>query len=312
MTMKVRPPRLLVAAVLLGASLLHSSTSIASDSVRPGRNLSLRVLNSIAWPADGSLQATHTSNVWAQRAGSADAVRVAQGLVADGAESVPSSGRVVVVRVQVGRGEARAWLTNAATPQQLLRAMGVRLADTDEVKPYLTAPIDHSTLVRVIRVRLSYRTETVIVPFKTLIQYSKELAAGEIAVLTPGVDGTSVRAYRLMVRNGRVVSRVLVGRRTVTPVVNQLEQHGTGTMPAGGEQCGIASWYNRSTSGAAHKTLPFGTVVTVTNLDNGETVTVTIDDRGPFVAGRIIDLTPDNFAQIAPLGQGLADVCITW
>jgi rare lipoprotein A len=63
---------------------------------------------------------------------------------------------------------------------------------------------------------------------------------------------------------------------------------------------------------AAHKTLPFGTVVTVTNLDNGASVTVTINDRGPFVDGRIIDLCDGAFAQIAPLGQGVANVRITW
>jgi peptidoglycan lytic transglycosylase len=43
---------------------------------------------------------------------------------------------------------------------------------------------------------------------------------------------------------------------------------------------------------AAHKSLPFGTKVKVTNKNNGRTVVVTINDRGPFVRGRVIDLTP--------------------
>lgn len=43
---------------------------------------------------------------------------------------------------------------------------------------------------------------------------------------------------------------------------------------------------------AAHKKLPFGTMVEVTNVANGRTVTVRINDRGPFVRGRVIDLTP--------------------
>jgi len=42
---------------------------------------------------------------------------------------------------------------------------------------------------------------------------------------------------------------------------------------------------------AAHKSLPFGTIVKVTNLENQETVEVRINDRGPFVAGRVIDLS---------------------
>jgi rare lipoprotein A len=43
---------------------------------------------------------------------------------------------------------------------------------------------------------------------------------------------------------------------------------------------------------AAHRTLPFGTTVTVINRNNGKSVTVRINDRGPFIRGRIIDLTP--------------------
>lgn len=69
-------------------------------------------------------------------------------------------------------------------------------------------------------------------------------------------------------------------------------------------QSGIASWYTDGTNAdgspvhnatdltAAHKTLPFGTAVKVTRQDTGHSVTVTIRDRGPFVANRIIDLRP--------------------
>jgi rare lipoprotein A len=72
------------------------------------------------------------------------------------------------------------------------------------------------------------------------------------------------------------------------------------------EQSGIASIYstesgNKTASGArlnpqaltaAHRTLPFGTRVRVTNKRNGQSVVVTINDRGPFIRGRVIDLTP--------------------
>lgn len=61
---------------------------------------------------------------------------------------------------------------------------------------------------------------------------------------------------------------------------------------------------------AAHKTLPFGTRVVVTNLKNGKTVTVRINDRGPFVKGRIIDLSRAAFAKIENLEKGLAEVNI--
>ena len=60
---------------------------------------------------------------------------------------------------------------------------------------------------------------------------------------------------------------------------------------------------------AAHKSLPFGTMVTVVNKRNGRQVTVRINDRGPFISGRIIDLTP---AAASELGfSGLAPVQIS-
>jgi len=59
---------------------------------------------------------------------------------------------------------------------------------------------------------------------------------------------------------------------------------------------------------AAHRTLPFGTQVRVVDLDNGKTVDVRIIDRGPFVAGRIIDLSHAAAEAIDMIGPGLARV----
>lgn len=59
---------------------------------------------------------------------------------------------------------------------------------------------------------------------------------------------------------------------------------------------------------AAHRTLPFGTRVRVTNLANGRAVTVTINDRGPFVHGRIIDLSRGAAAKLDFLDAGITKV----
>jgi len=99
----------------------------------------------------------------------------------------------------------------------------------------------------------------------------------------------------------------------------------TGVMPAVAAQKGIASVYgpgdtggNRAANGekihndaltAAHRTLPFGTQVRVTNLRNHRSVEVRITDRGPFVRGRIIDLTRAGARAIGM--QGLAPVEVT-
>ena len=59
---------------------------------------------------------------------------------------------------------------------------------------------------------------------------------------------------------------------------------------------------------AAHKTLPFGTIVKVTNLRNGRSVKVRINDRGPFVAGRHIDLSKKAARKIGMVQEGVGNV----
>lgn len=91
-------------------------------------------------------------------------------------------------------------------------------------------------------------------------------------------------------------------------------------------QTGLASWYSVKTnygretaSGerfrqmgmtAAHKTLPFDTMVKVTNLKNGKSVKVRINDRGPYVEGRIIDLSKGASRRIGMTEDGVVPVKI--
>jgi rare lipoprotein A len=63
---------------------------------------------------------------------------------------------------------------------------------------------------------------------------------------------------------------------------------------------------------AAHKTIPFGTKVKVTNLNTGKTVKVTINDRGPFIEGRIIDLSKRAAKRIDLTQSGVAPVKISY
>ena len=62
---------------------------------------------------------------------------------------------------------------------------------------------------------------------------------------------------------------------------------------------------------AAHRTLPFGTIVRVTNLGNGRSVSVRINDRGPFRQGRIIDLSYEAARRLGIVSRGTARVEIT-
>lgn len=75
-----------------------------------------------------------------------------------------------------------------------------------------------------------------------------------------------------------------------------------------GQKTANGERFNPSAMTAAHRTLPFGTRVRVTNARNGKSVTVRINDRGPFIRGRVIDLSRAAFARIAPLKAGVVRV----
>lgn len=95
--------------------------------------------------------------------------------------------------------------------------------------------------------------------------------------------------------------------------------------PIGWDENGEASWYGKKFHGrttasgeiynmykltAAHRTLPFGTLVEVTHFENGKKVVVRINDRGPSIRRRIIDLSYAAAEQIDMIAQGIARVRI--
>jgi len=87
-------------------------------------------------------------------------------------------------------------------------------------------------------------------------------------------------------------------------------------------QCGRASWYaltSKTASGermnpaamtAAHRSLPFGTKLKVVNKKNGKAVVVRINDRGPFIKGRVLDLSKAAASQLGFISAGHASVCM--
>lgn len=106
---------------------------------------------------------------------------------------------------------------------------------------------------------------------------------------------------------------------------NTIDRPGSGTTGAGYTATGNASYYgaqhhgNKTASGerfdqnaltAAHRSLPFGSRVQVTNLRNDKTVIVRINDRGPFVRGRIIDVSRKAAEQLDMIRDGVAPVSI--
>ncbi|WP_428429785.1 septal ring lytic transglycosylase RlpA family protein [Pararhizobium sp.] len=109
---------------------------------------------------------------------------------------------------------------------------------------------------------------------------------------------------------------------TVTAVTPSQAAPGQSKVtPATAGNCGGASWYaltSRTASGermnasyltAAHRNLRFGTKVAVTNKRNGKTVVVRINDRGPFIRGRVLDLSKAAASHIGMVSSGTASIC---
>jgi rare lipoprotein A len=146
-----------------------------------------------------------------------------------------------------------------------------------------------------------------------------------------GTHAQSNRGPRLLLRAGLAIETVIL----LTGCIHRHRQAATlpipplpGVPPSAAPQGqlgveGIASWYGGSDNGrptasgeiynmyamtAAHRTLPFGTLVRVHDLDNGRSVDVRINDRGPFVAGRIIDLSYAAAEAMRLVGPGTAHV----
>ncbi|MHB1008873.1 MAG: septal ring lytic transglycosylase RlpA family protein [Propionibacteriaceae bacterium] len=235
--------------------------------------------------------------------------------------------------VTVTADGATASVTATGTVADALRAAGVTLGTHDEVAPDLSTPLDAATTVTVVRVEIRTVSKSVTIPYRTTTQNVATLPAGARKVQTPGVNGTSTETWQQTVRDGQVSSEVRVSSVVTAAAQAQVTLVGTGaavspapaasaaTAPASGNSCGV-SWYatgTRTADGeafnpdgmtAASKTLPFNTMVKVTNPANGLSVVVRINDRGPYVAGRCLDLTRGAFSQIASLGTGA--ITATW
>ena len=87
--------------------------------------------------------------------------------------------------------------------------------------------------------------------------------------------------------------------------------HGVASYYFRGHRVASGARFNPDGLTAAHRTLPFGTRVRVTHLGNGRSVNVVINDRGPFIGGRVIDLSRGAAGVIGMIGQGLARVSVT-
>jgi uncharacterized protein YabE (DUF348 family) len=259
--------------------------------------------------------------VWVvEGASSGPAARIAAELAEASALPVSvGTSPAVSVRAVVA-GKVHDVLTNAHTAGELLSAMGITPGALDRVQPPPSTPLHVGSQIVFDRVEVRTREVRRPVAFATLTTWTSRLAPGRVRVLTPGVAGLIEATERVVVVDGKVASRTTLAQEVVRPPIVEVRESGPMSPkvpqgPVGGHAAtGQATWYDPSWSGltAASPWIPFGTHVRVTDLSSGRTVIVVIDDRGPFSPGRIIDLSPEAFSVLAPLGRGVLDIRLAW
>jgi rare lipoprotein A len=134
-----------------------------------------------------------------------------------------------------------------------------------------------------------------------------DLDALPIVVETPSPTTATTTKKKTTATTMSVAAKARVRAKTTTTA-----KPTTTTTAPRNIQNGEASWYQTFGGTCAHKSIPKGTIITVTNTANGLSVHCRVADRGPYVGGRIIDLDKEVFDNLAPPANGIIDVKIAW
>lgn len=238
-------------------------------------------------------------------------------------------------------------ITAVGTVADALKAAKVEVDSSDAVNPGLGTPLSDGMKITLTMVDQKSQKRRVAVPFSTKKVEDSGLPKGEIKVITKGVNGINEETWTVVFKDGKKVSEKKVSSKVVNAPVTQVVKVGTKTASSSSPSTRSSSASHRSTASqssdpvtsgttclastygegdgtaggptasgetfdpsaftAASKTLPLGSTIRVTNVSNGRTVTVRINDRGPYVGGRCLDLSTAAMNAIAP-GQGLVTV----
>jgi uncharacterized protein YabE (DUF348 family) len=241
-------------------------------------------------------------------------------LIAPAPSTQVGPGDEIVVAQSVGAtvvydGKTQPVRTNVLTAGGLLRQLGVVLGPYDRVEPSILAYPSEGSTIKVVRVNQAVEKLHSKIPFKRQTEQDSNLELGIRKVRSRGVEGIRESSYRIVYEDGKVKSRSFLGAKVLkepVPEVTLVGSYRPTLTTVKHNQAGRASWYHQPGLMAAHRTLPFGTKVRVTNVATGKQVTVTIRDRGPYIDGRIIDLSDTAFNQLSPQSRGVLNVKIEW
>ena len=198
--------------------------------------------------------------------------------------------------------------TQALSVGQALAESEIILDEDDIVRPEREAFAESGMNVTIIRVQIEEQVVEKPIAFEKKVNEDEKLSWRKNIVTQKGEKGIERLTYRISSHDGKEVNRKLLKTENIKEPVTEITTQGT-YVEVGKTHKGAASWYAYTgTLSAANPWLPLGSSVRVTNIENGKSVIVKINDRGPFAPGRIIDLDRVAFARIASIGQGVINV----
>lgn len=245
------------------------------------------------------------------------------------------------VTITTKSGDKTIEVPGNATVAQALKAVGVKLEDQDlvSVEPTSTVVAGQKITYQDVHRRPIIVTSDIAFDVKRVDDAT--LLKGDTKIVTKGVKGKKQTFITQVYLDGKLISNhfktgekvvkqpeaqvVHVGTKVVpatTPAKTSTPKTNTSVTPKSGGASGSCQasnyWQGQMTANGevfnpmgmttAHKTLPFGTMLKVTNTANGKSVVVRVNDRGPFISGRCLDLSKGAFLQIASESAGVAQV----
>lgn len=194
------------------------------------------------------------------------------------------------------------------TVGEIISENNLDIKEEDIVKPEKSTVAYNNEEIKITRVEIREEIVKKDIAFETIEKEDDKLSWRTKKVEVIGEKGIKEIKYEVAYHDNKEVSRKIKETVITKEPVDKIVIQGT-YVKLGKSHTGLASWYSHTgTMSAANPWLPMGSYVKVTNKDNGKSVIVKINDRGPFGPNRIIDLDKVAFEKIASLGQGVTNV----
>ncbi|MDO8240591.1 MAG: G5 domain-containing protein [Candidatus Moranbacteria bacterium] len=212
--------------------------------------------------------------------------------------------RAIKVKISAD-GETQDVFTLTKTVESAIIDSHITLGEDDLVVPAMSTLLKNDLKISITRVEIKEEILPKPIDFKTISKEDDSLGWRVKKVEQQGIRGIKEITYKVVSHDGKEISRKILAENVVQEPTPEIVVQGT-YMKLGKAGRGDASYYASGWGELnASRTIPRGGFAKVTNLDNGKSTIVKINDFGPQSPQRIIDLSYASFAKIGDLGQGI-------